>query len=1161
MAFLNLTSLLNIRPVKFAPQGTVPGVQETEHEKSRQIAYWRERLSGSLPITEWPGYRRRPVPQPYTQGCYTFEVQPGLKQKAEAYASSREMHISLLLLAAFRSLLFRYCKQEDLIVGMQAMGVGQRTSNILPLRLHTQGSQTFRQFLSQLLQIAAEAYSNSEVSYEELVTAINAQKNIWQFSVFQVIFKWKNFSEIVQQPEAVYSKIEEAVLSSLDIRLECTDLAGKLICTFHYDSSMFNAVAVARMAGHLQILLEAAIANDEQSIDRLPMLTPWEQKKLLTDFNHPEPDFPLPCAHHLFEQQVRQSPDAVALVYEGQQLTYTELNSKANQLAHFLQKLGVGPEKVVGLCLKRSPEFIVGLLAILKAGGAFMPVDPDLPADRLTFILEDASPVLLLTREGLIELPDLVKQIPHLFIDQDWPLICRESSANPEQKMSTSTLMYVIYTSGSSGKPKGVLVEHTSLSSFLKAYSHIIDIQAHDRVLQFVPVVFDPMVEDVFCAFYHGASLVLRTETMIESVEIFLEKCKEWKVSILNLPASYWHIIASELTDSSDMQLPDDIRLIKVGGERLLPEKVHAWKSRFGNFPRLMNAYGPTETTIAATMYDCANFESQDSEVPIGSPLANTQAFVLDAHLQPVPVGLIGELYIGGQAITRGYLNRDELTVQKFVPNPFSTRPGAKLYRTGDLVRWLPDGKLDYQGRGDDQIKLRGFRIELGEIESVLGQHPMVKQAVVVLREEASGEKRLIAYVVTGFQVLEVTVLRGYLKEKLPPYMIPSHFILLDRIPLTFNGKIDRNSLPSPSNSVQLLDKQQAPQTHEEQLLATMWMKLLSIEEVGIYDNFFEIGGQSLLAARLTAEIRNAFNYKLPLSWVFAHPTIKVQAEYLVAPQDPHVWDTFINIQPGKAKDPLYLVHDGSGGVEYGFQVAQFMDKDRPIYGFQAVGMDGTREPLQSVEAMADCYLQHLLSHQPEGPYHIGAYSGGAAIAYEMIYRLTALGKQIGVVAIFDGFPVNLNRFTYQRIGLIYVLRSIAIFLFAPGIRFPHKLKLILKEIPEIIHTNWMRIVIRLTEQKAHEVTNPDTKFHLTLRSAVDSYQIKPYSGPIIFVRAIDNQAKYLRNSHFGWGKFAATVEVHDLPGDHKSLFRSKENARVMADIIDKHLAAWTAQE
>jgi thioesterase domain-containing protein len=542
-------------------------------------------------------------------------------------------------------------------------------------------------------------------------------------------------------------------------------------------------------------------------------------------------------------------------------------------------------------------------------------------------------------------------------------------------------------------------------------------------------------------------------------------------------------------------------------------------------------------------------------EVPIGFHLGNTRAYVVDPYFQPVPAGVPGELCLGGDALARGYLKRPDLQAHKFITPPLAGSADARWYRTGDSVRWLPDGALEYLGRIDDQVKIRGFRIEPGEIESVLSTHGAVKQAAVVVREDVPGEKTIVAYLVSEAGQTEPGQLRAYLREQLPEYMIPASFVFLEKLPLTFNGKVDRKALPAPERTARSVAAPEQPQAVSEVLLAELWTDVLNQPDIGVEDNFFDLGGNSLLAIKLIAEIKRSTGLDLPVVWVFANPTIRMQARQLHSAPKSDTSDILINIRPGNEEPPLYIIHDGHGGVEYGFRLAAFMKAGRHVYGIQVSDLSQVENRLRKVEVIAEYYVQRLLKHQPEGPFHLGGFSGGAAVTFEMARQLKALGKEVGMVAIFDAFPVRLNRFTYQRIGLLYVLRSVLNLFFSSGIGARQKWNLISTEVPKIIHQNWMRIKLKQAERESDTVDNPGLKIFRIMRVAIDSYQFKPYAGPLVFVRALENPARYLRNSHFGWGHYAKPVRVYDLPGNHYQLFARPDNLRAIAGIVETHLA------
>lgn len=628
--------------------------------------------------------------------------------------------------------------------------------------------------------------------------------------------------------------------------------------------------------------------QQRQQGPELPLLTEAERHQILVEWNNTAADYPRDqCIHQLFEAQVRHTSNAVALVYENMQLTYRQLNQRANQLAHYLQRLGVGPEVPVGLCVERSLEMIVGLLGILKAGGAYVPLDPAYPRERLAFILEDTQAPILVTQEHLREgLPRHSAQAVYL----DWDGISQESEENPESSVRAENAAYIIYTSGTTGTPKGVVIQHKSLVNYCEAARVAYALKPGDRVLQFATISFDASAEEIYPCLAYGATLVLRTNSMLDSVSLFLQKCQEWALTVLDLPTAYWHELTRKIAVEA-LLLPPSVRLVIIGGERALPELVALWQSHVGQQAQLVNTYGPTEATIVATMHRVSGSTEAGAtlrEVPIGRPIANAQVYLLDQYLRAVPIGVPGELHIGGVGLAREYFNRPELTAEKFIPHPFSTEPGARLYKTGDLARYLPAGDIEFLGRIDHQVKIRGYRIELGEIEAVLEQHPAIQEAVVVAREDIPGDKRLVAYVVPGReQTPTSSELRGIVLERLPNYMVPSAFVLLESLPISSNGKLDRRTLPAPERTGRELDETfVAPVLAVHQQLAQIWEELLDTQPVGIRDNFFELGGHSLLAVRLVDRIEQFWGKKISATTLLAGPTIEQLASVLVQSED-----------------------------------------------------------------------------------------------------------------------------------------------------------------------------------------------------------------------------------------------------------------------------------
>jgi amino acid adenylation domain-containing protein len=583
------------------------------------------------------------------------------------------------------------------------------------------------------------------------------------------------------------------------------------------------------------------------------------------------------CIHHLFEAQVRESPDAIAVEQEETRLSYRELNRRANQLAHYLRRAGVGPEVRVGICLERSPEMLVGLLGILKAGGSYVPIDPGYPQQRVALMVKEGQLGIILTQErwraGLAG-----QGVQLVVMDRDWEQLAAEREQNPEVKLDGENLVYTIYTSGSTGRPKGVELRHRGLLNYIPYAAQVMEVTAADRFLQFASLSFDTAVEEIFVTLTSGARLVLRTDAMLSSVEKFLETCAQWQVTILDPPTAYWHEVVAQLA-AKNLSLPASLRVVFVGGERVLEERVKQWRELVTEV-KLFNGYGPTETTIVALMEELS--KAANGAVTIGRPVANTSAYILDEKLKPVPVGVTGELYIGGEGLARGYLQQADLSAERFVPDAFGSQSGGRLYRTGDLVRHRGDGSIEYLGRADGQVKIRGYRVELREVEMALLGHGRVKEAAVLLRDDVGAEKQLVGYVVGVNGDLKAAELRAYLKQKLPVYMIPSTFACLPAMPLTAHGKVDRKALlalyvPQQASEVAYVP----PRTAIEKAITNIWATVLQIDKLGMNDNFFDLGGTSLTLIQVRSKVRETLDKEIPLIELFEYPTISELARHL----------------------------------------------------------------------------------------------------------------------------------------------------------------------------------------------------------------------------------------------------------------------------------------
>jgi amino acid adenylation domain-containing protein len=739
--------------------------------------------------------------------------------------------------------------------------------NTLVLRTDLSGKPTFKEALARVREVCLGAYTHQDLPFEKLVEELRPERDASRNPLFQVMFALQNatrpFCGIPSLPVEPFEI--ESTRSPFDLSLFLRERGGKYIGYIEYSTDLFDAFTVERMADHFCTLLEGILGNPDRPISVLPVLTEAERHQRLVEWNDTAADYPKDkCIHELFEKQVERTPDAIALEFEGRQLNYRKLNERANQLANYLLHLGVGPETLVGICVERSLEMVVGLLGILKAGGAYVPLDPAYPTERLGFMVEDAQVSVVLTEEkflGSSQRPAVNRRPTYLCIDRDWPVIEQESRKNPKTEVESNNLAYIIYTSGSTGKPKGVAIEHRNTINLLHWANTIYTAEEFRGVLASTSICFDLSIFELFCPLSWGGKVVL-----VENVLCLLESPSANEVTLINTVPSLMTALLSA------GRLPGTVRVVNLAGEPLNQELVRQVYDS-SSVEKVYDLYAPSETTTYSTFA----LRTAGGLEMIGRPISNTQVYVLDSQLQLVPVGVTGELYIGGAGVARGYLNRSELTGEKFISNPFSYQSGDRLYRTGDLARYLPDGQIRLLGRNDDQVKIRGYRIELGEVEAALNQHPAVKDSVVVarVRDSLNGES-LVGYVVQNRRLVSMaTQLRDYLRARLPDYMIPSVFVILDALPLAPNGKIDRNVLPAPDGDTRELVKEfTKPRTEIEELVAQTWREVLKLERVEIHDNFFDLGGHSLLAMRTLARLRDIFDREVPLRVFFEAPTV-----------------------------------------------------------------------------------------------------------------------------------------------------------------------------------------------------------------------------------------------------------------------------------------------
>jgi len=859
-------------------------------------AYWERQLAGELPVLSLPTDRPRPAVQAHRGAAQSIRLSAELTQQLKSLARAHGANLFMVSLAAFQLLLHRYTGQEDILVASPKACRDRKQSRVLGyfvnpvvMKASLAANPRFSAFLAQVRQTVTDGFEHGDYPYPLLAERLRVPHDPSRPPLCQVVLAWQKTTSLVSQDMTAFAlndqggRLEigglsyesitlEDRVSPFEITLQMGEIGDELGATMEYSAELFDAATITRMQGHLQTLLEGIALDPERRIAELPLLPAAERRQLLQDWNATAATYPQgQCAHHLFEAWAERTPDAIAVSFSGMELSYRDLNRRANQLAAYLRKLGVGPEILVGLCVERSIEMIVGVLGILKAGGAYLPLDPNYPRERLAFMLRDSRPAVLLTQQRLVErLPEHQTRV--MLLDAEWETLARESEENPLGAVTADNLAYVIYTSGSTGLPKGAMLQHRGLCNLTAAQRQAFGIEAASRVLQFSPFSFDASVWEMFMALSNGAKLCLARQEQLASMAELNRLLREQGITTVTLPPSALGILSPE-------GLPA-LETVIAAGESCPRELVARWGQR----RRFFNAYGPTETTVCASLALCD--EKKEQSPSIGRPIANTQLYILDPHLQPAPVGVSGELYVSGVSLARGYLNRPDLTAEKFIPHPFSEERGARLYKTGDLVRYQSDGNIEFLGRADQQVKIRGFRIEVGEIEAVLGQHPAVGKAVVHIQENASGDKRLIAYVVSKTpnpeDALTAGLLRGFLKERLPDYLTPSSFMILEAFPLTPSGKVDRKRLPAPESDRPRLEVDYVmPRTGMEGVIADVWKEALNLEKVGIHDNFFDLGGHSLTMAKVHYELQQRLEKDISMIEMFKYPTISAWSEYL----------------------------------------------------------------------------------------------------------------------------------------------------------------------------------------------------------------------------------------------------------------------------------------
>jgi amino acid adenylation domain-containing protein len=1153
-----------------APERRLQFIDYAEWQRDRQdglesdLGFWEGMLDGAPAVIDLPLDGTRPAVQTWHGGVVATLLPQPLAGELRVVAARLGTDLFAVLLTALEILLARYSQQSDLVIGVvlpeernaETRNLIGPVGGALPLRTDLSGNLVVGDLIASVADKLSQMQEHRAVPFEKLLEKLRVERSLSHAPVFQVLFN------LQQAPEASVInaglKCEpfsfETGVTRFDLVLKVIEDSKGLTCRLEFNTDLFASSTASRMLGHFCRLLAGVAADPQQTIAQLPLLTVAEQTQTLQDWNDTRKVLAHASVLDLFAAQVARTPGAMAVEFGEQQLTYSEFDARANQLAQYLVALGVSPDARVGICIDRGLDMAVGVLGVLKAGAAYVPLDPAYPAERLSFMLADSQCAVLLTNEATREriaatLSGTIVKV--VCLDRDWPEVARAIGDGPAPEIFGDNLAYIIYTSGSTGWPKGVAMTHRALNNVISW--QLDDLPRPARTLQFASLSFDVSFQEMFSTWCSGGTLLLVSDELRRDATSMLHYLREQKAERMFLPFVYLQHLAEAFTSGGNA--PQTMQQIITAGEQL--EITPQIARLFAAMPdcSLHNHYGPSETHVV-TAYTLPPLRSEWQTLPpIGRPVANTQIYILDRHQQPTPVGVAGELWLGGVNVSRGYLNRPELTAEKFVPDPFSLEPGARVYRTGDLARYLPDGNIEFLGRIDNQVKIRGFRIELGEIEATLRTHAAVSDAVVVPRK---GSDALAAFIVVERSRNEnegalSSELRSHLAARLPDYMVPAIFIEVARLPQTPSGKIDRRALKVPDEYH--LDAGQdhiAPRDEVEENLARVWEQVLGLKAVGVRDNFFELGGHSLLAARLFAQIENRFGANLPLATLFQAPTIEQLAEILRAGDSKKEWSSLVPIQSQGSRPALFCVHAAGANVLIYRPLARHLGLDQPVYAFQARGLDGQSEPYVSVAAMAAHYLKEMRAFQPEGPYYLLGASFGGLVAFEMAQRLLAQGQDVALLAL-----LNTNCPVYslaKRIGchLGHLKQRGA----GPYLR--SAVNAVRGRIGKATIPSETAVPDRglqeAIESKADQ-SDPLVRTVLANLHAENEYAPanKIYPGKIALFWARDAEQDF-EDNRLAWRKVAAGCTVHEVPGNHTTM-REEPHIGVLVDELRGYLS------
>jgi amino acid adenylation domain-containing protein len=1126
-------------------------MQYSEYESRRgavseeQISYWKQQLAGAPSSLDLPNDRPRPPEQTFRGAAQVFSIEKSMLEQLRSLGENHGATLFMTLLAAFKVLLSRYSRQDDLVVGTAICGRGDPKlenlvgpmENMVAIRTDLSGAPTFSELLTRIRDVTEKAFSHQDVPFEALLEQLPLERDLTRNPLFQVAFTQRVASEPILAADLHWEGVRvDTETEFLDLTVNVVERNRQVEARFCYSTDLFEHATIARMVGHFRTLLQSALETPGQAVSLLPLLTAAERDQILVEWNDSAVKYPgIECVHELVEAQVRRTPDAVAVTCNNQSLTYAELNQRANQLAHYLVASGVQTGSLVAIYMDRSLDMLLAVLATLKSGAAYVPLDPMYPRDRLAFMLSDSSPAVLLTQQKMLDQlpPDVANAI---CIDSAWDDIAKQSAENVQSGATRKNLAYVIYTSGSTGKPKGVCLPHRALTNLIFWQWDNSHLPQSSRTIQFTSLSFDVSFQEIFSTWCSGGTLVVVSEALRRDPISLLRFLREENIARLFLPFVALQHLAEIAQEEKD--LPNLFEIITAGEQLRVTRHLAALFRRMPQC-KLYNHYGPSESHVVTSFRMTGVPDTWPSLPPIGKPIANTQIYILDPFLNPVPVGVSGELYIGGISLANGYLNRPELTAERFTPDPFARTPGSRLYKTGDVARMLPDGNIECLGRSDHQVKIRGFRIELGEVETALTQHSAVRQAAVAVREDIPGDKRLVAYLVSNADDLDIRELRGYLARFLPEYMVPSGFSILPALPLTPSGKVDRKALPAPLPDHTHRSDVIAPRNQLETQLVSIFQKVLNADSVSIHDDFFDLGGHSLTATRLLSQVKEITGWQIPLSTLFRGATVESLAR-LIAEQGEASDSVVMEIQAGdRSRLPFFaIVPPGEESLGYAM-LSRHMGSGQTVYKIQGhAPIVGTERPYskQELHALTEEYVAAMRTVQPHGPYCLGGLCDGTHIAEQIVLRLEAQGEEVGLFAIFDTWVMQHSQIRWLWKVDYYRQR--------------------LRQMKAMNLTDRLASYRRVAQNKADNLLGkkaPRTDWQETYWP--ENFTPARFRAPVVLFKRPKQQFYYINDPQMGWGaRSLSGVEIHEVEFHHLEILR-EPHVRQFAEMLAKCMA------